>query len=90
MNSNQYSCNVVIVGLMAQLCLPEGKPSVSFWGKDSLGVPAELDLRYGVGEIQFRGVDKAWIQTKLLGLIEESGTYILFMKGNAFLDAYLF
>jgi len=90
MNPDQYACNVVIAGLMTQLSSPEGIPSVSLWGKDSSDHPVELDLKYGVGEIHFSGINEAWIQTKTLGLIEEGETYIWFMKGNAFLDAYMF
>ena len=87
MNPNQYSCNVVIVGLMAQLCLPERKPSVAVlsWGPNK----KELEFTYGGGVVSFHDISNPSLQRKILGT-EHGGWYTLFFsRSEGFLKAYL-
>jgi len=87
MNPDRYSCNVVIAGLMAQLCLPERKPSVHiiFWGHND----KELRFRYGDGIVSFDDINNPLLQKKILGT-EHGGWYtIFFLRGEGFLKASL-
>ena len=83
MNPDQYSCNVVIAGLMTQLSSPEGIPSVSLWGN------RELEFKYGNGAVVFHGINSPGLQTEKLGMVEKSMNNIFFVKGEGFLQAYL-
>jgi len=87
MNSNQYSCNVVIAGLMAQLCLPEGKLPVHFipWGLNE----KELRFMYGGGVVSFYDINNPSLQKKRLGT-EHGGWYTFFFsRSKGFLKASL-
>ena len=95
MNSNQYSCNVVIAGLMAQLCLPERKPSVPiiFWGPVDVIFwdPNEIELRfrYGGGVVSFYDINNRSLQKKRLGT-EHGGWYTFFFsRSEGFMKASL-
>ena len=79
MNPDQYSCNVVIAGLMTQLSSPERTPPI-----DAVGTRA-LIFQYGTGTVEFHGINSSVdLQTKELGMID-----IFFVKGEGFLQAYL-
>jgi len=87
MNPDQYSCNVVITGLMAQLCLPERKPSVHFipWGLNE----KELRFMYGGGVVSFYDINNPSLQKKRLGT-EHGGWYTFFLsRSERFLKASL-
>jgi len=83
MNPDRYSCNVVIAGLMAQLCLPEGKPSVAvfFWEPDEI----DFEFRYGSGVFAFRDIKNLSVQSKDLGTAREGWVTYFFAKSKRLL-----
>ena len=83
MNTDRYSCNVVIAGLMAQLCLPEGKPSVAVlsWDPDEI----DLELSYGSGVVAFRDIKNLSVQSKDLGTAREGWVTYFFAKSKRLL-----
>ena len=84
MNPDQYSCNVVIAGLMTQLSSPEGIPSVSLWGTRKL----ELEFIYGRGAVRFYCINNPSLQTKKLGTEERGWVNFFFVKDEGFLKVY--
>jgi len=86
MNSDRYSCNVIIAGLMVQLSYsPEDMPPVSLWGTAEL----ELDFRYGSGVVEFYNINKPSRQVKQLGIAEGVWITFFFSKGERLLKVHL-
>jgi len=96
MNPDQYSCNVVIAGLMILLSSPttDDTPAydipVYLWGSDSFNRPTEIDFRYGNFKVEYDGINSSNRQhTTVLQLITEGDIFVPFMRGRRFLDVYL-
>jgi len=87
MNLDRYSCNVVIAGLMAQLCLPERTPPVHFipWGPNE----KELRFTYGSGVVSFYDIGNPSLQKKILSREYRDWYNIFFLRSEGFLKAYL-
>jgi hypothetical protein len=89
MNPDQYSCNVVIAGLMALLSAPASEKPVYLWGSDSFNQPVEIDFRYGNFKVEYDGINSPSMHTKVLQLITEGDIFVPFMRGRGFLDVRL-
>jgi len=87
MNPNQYSCNVVIAGLMAQLCLPERKPSVHFFSWEHN--EKELRFTYGGGVVSFYDINNPSLQKKILSREYRDWYTIFFLRSKGFLKVSL-
>ena len=91
MNLNQYSCNVVMVGLMILLSSPaKDDTPVDLWGSDSFNRPIVIDFRYGNFKVEYDGINSSNRQhTTVLQLITEGDIFVSFMRGRRYLDVYL-
>jgi len=91
MNPDQYSCNVLIAGLMTQLSSPATDDTpVYLWGNDSFNRPTEIDFRYGNFKVEYDGINSSNRQhTTVLQLITEGDIFVPFMRGRRYLDVYL-
>ena len=104
MNLNQYSCNVVMVGLMFLLCSPATDDTpVSLYIRDSSGRPKkidsrnssdrpiEIDFRYGNFKVIYDSINSSNRRqhVAVLYLIMRPDIFIPFIRGWRYLYVHL-
>ena len=91
LNPYQYTCNVLISGLMILLSSPaKDDTPVDLWGSDSFNQPIVIDFRYGNFKVEYDGINSPNRQhTTMLQLITEGDFFVPFMRGQGLLDVNL-
>jgi len=91
LNPYQYTCNVLIAGLMTLLSSPAPDDTpIYLWGNDSFNRPIEIEFRYGNFRVEYDGINSPNRQhTTVLQLITEGDFFVPFMRGQGLLDVNL-